>query len=52
MNKNTKMIIIAGLVFAVAALSVAYATLSQTIQINSSAKINPGTWDINTTLTS
>ena len=52
MSKNTKMIIIAGLVFAVAALSVAYATLSQTIQINSSAKINPGTWDINTTLTS
>ena len=52
MDRNTKTIVVIGLIAIVAALSIGYATLSQTIQINSSAKINAGTWNVNTTLTS
>ena len=52
MDRNTKTIIIIGLIAIVAALSIGYATLSQSFQINSSAKINAGTWNVNTTLTS
>ena len=52
MNKNTKMIIIVGLVVVVGALSVAYAVLQQNLTINSSATVATGSWDIGFTATS
>ena len=46
MNKNTKIVIIVGLVVAVAALSVAYAVLQQSLSINSTATVASGSWDV------
>ena len=52
MKRSNKTILVITLSILVVGLSIAYATLSQSLQINSSAQVAPGTWDIRTTLTS
>lgn len=46
MSKNTKTIVIMGLIVAVAALSVGYAALSQTLNISANATLQKGAWNV------
>lgn len=46
MTKNMKTMIIVGLIVAVAALSVGYAALSQTLNISANATLQKGTWNV------
>lgn len=46
MKNQKKVILVVLLIAAIMALSIAFALLSQTLRINGSAKIVPGTWEI------
>ena len=46
MNKNTKIVVIGGLVAVVLALTVAYAILQQNLTINTAATVAAETWDV------
>lgn len=49
MNKNLKTIIVVGLIAIVATLSIAYATLSQTLNVTGTAQVTGNTWTIGMT---
>ena len=46
MNKNLKIIIISGLILIVGALSIAYATLGQTLNVTGTAQVTGNTWNV------